>query len=61
MKNVMLQNESAMCNDCQCIEPEFLHDENQWEPGYTCKQCQELEGEFYKARVVDVDNDDLPF
>ena len=28
---------------CSCSEAEFLPDENQWEPGYTCAVHQELE------------------
>ncbi len=28
---------------CSCTEAEFLPDENQWEPGYTCAVHKELE------------------
>lgn len=28
---------------CQCTQPIFLHEENQWEPGWKCDYCVELD------------------
>lgn len=28
---------------CQCTQPIFLHDENQWEPGWKCDYCFEFD------------------
>ena len=59
---------------CTCTPEYFLHDENQWEPGYTCQSCINKQNELYDSidqlpdrlvyPVVDpapVPADDLPF
>lgn len=41
---------------CQCTQPIFLHDENQWEPGWKCDYCVELDRrveDFAKGRKVE--------
>jgi hypothetical protein len=55
---------------CECTEPEFLPDENQWEPGHMCKFCYNLasesdpiwNGNASELCVNQTDiEDDLPF
>ena len=56
---------------CQCTEPEFMPDENQWEPGHMCKFCYDLAEESEPMDIiwngnaselcVNNEEDDLPF
>ena len=53
---------------CQCTEPEWCPDENQWEPAHTCKRCIDLaeEGDIIwngnrTELCVNNKEDDLPF
>ena len=56
---------------CECTEPEFLPDENQWEPGHMCKFCFDLAEESEPMDIIWNGNaselcvnnkeDDLPF
>lgn len=48
---------------CECTEPEFCPDENQWEPAHICSRCQEDPIWNGKASelLVNQKEDDLPF
>lgn len=51
---------------CQCTEPEWCPDENQWEPGHMCKFCNDLAEESIPVlkgndSELCVKQDDLPF